>query len=125
MLQHGFAHADHAPAGAKAIELGGRELAVILAELDAGRGLLTEAFGALFLALLVPPWNRLDPGLIGRLGAAGFVGLSTYGRRPAAVPAPGLVQINTHLDPVDWRGSRLFVGEAAALDRAGRGARPG
>jgi hypothetical protein len=115
VLQHGFAHVDHAPPGSKAIELGGRGLAVILDELDQGRMLLTEAFGALYLALLVPPWNRLDPRLIGRLGAAGFVGLSTYGRRPAALAAAGLAQINTHLDPVDWRGSRLFVGEAAAL----------
>lgn len=115
VLQHGHAHADHASPGARAIELGGRDPATVTAELASGRACLTEAFGALFLAVLVPPWNRIDPRLIGHLAAAGFVGLSTFGRRQSARPAPGLIQINTHVDPVDWRGSRLFVGEAAAL----------
>ena len=65
----------------------------------------------------MPPWNRLDPRLTERLTACGFTGLSTFGRRPAGEPAPGLAQVNVHLDPIDWRGSRLFVGEAVALER--------
>lgn len=117
VLQHGYAHANHAPDGSRPIELGGRAPATVLGELGAGRTALREAFGAGFLAVLVPPWNRLDPVLIAGLGAAGFCGLSTFGRRPEAPPAPGLRQVNTHLDPVDWRGSRLFIGEAAALER--------
>jgi hypothetical protein len=28
-----------------------------------------------------------------------------------------VLQVNTHLDPIDWRGERLFVGEVAALER--------
>ena len=44
--------------------------------------------------------------------------------RPAPRPRRACVQVNTHLDPIDWRGARLFVGEAAALERPGRGARP-
>lgn len=117
VLQHGYAHANHAPDGSKPIELGGRSANAILSELGAGRATLCDAFGAEFLAILVPPWNRIDPALIAELGASGFCGLSTYGRRPAAPPAPGVCQVNTHLDPVDWRGTRLFVGEAAALER--------
>jgi hypothetical protein len=117
VLQHGFAHANHAPPGTRSIELGGREIEPILAELESGRALLADAFGCAFLAVLVPPWNRLDERLIERLRRCGFVGLSTMGRRAAAAPAPGLVQVNAHLDPIDWRGSRLFVGEAAALAR--------
>lgn len=117
VLQHGFAHVDHAPAGAKKIELGGRDGAIILAELARGRELLRDAFGATFLAVLVPPWNRLDATLIEQLARCGFVGLSTFGRRACADAAPGLVQANVHLDPVDWHGSRLFVGEAEALTR--------
>jgi hypothetical protein len=117
ILQHGFAHANHAPPGAKSVELGGRELATVTDELRAGRALLIDAFGATCLAVLVPPWNRLDPGLIERLTACGFTGLSTFGRRSGDEAAPGLVQVNAHFDPVDWRGSRLFVGEAAALER--------
>ena len=117
VLQHGFAHANHAPPGAKPVELGGRERATVTDELREGRALLLDAFGATCLAVLVPPWNRLDPGLIRRLTACGFLGLSTFGQRSGGEAAPGLVQVNAHLDPVDWRGSRLFVGEAAALER--------
>ena len=79
--------------------------------------MLLDAFGATFLTVLVPPWNRLEPQLIERLTACGFSGLSTFGRRPDREAAPGLTQVNAHLDPIDWRGGRLFVGEAAALGR--------
>ena len=117
VLQHGFAHADHAPPKSKSIELGGRGLDGIVAELARGRAMLEDAFGCAFLAVLVPPWNRLDDGLISRLGECGFVGLSTFGRRAQSEVAPGVAQINAHFDPIDWRGTRLFVGEATALSR--------
>jgi hypothetical protein len=117
VLQHGFAHRNHAPAGAKSCELGRREIALIEAELAQGRAMLVDAFGASFLAVLVPPWNRIDRKLVGRLTACGFCGLTTCGGRAAADAAPGVLQVNTHLDPIDWRGERLFVGEVAALER--------
>ncbi len=117
VLQHGFAHRDHAPGGEKSCELGGRAIELIEAELAQGQGALVDAFGAAFLAVLVPPWNRFDQRLIGRLTACGFCGLSTYGARKARQAAAGLIQVNTHLDPIDWRGDRLFVGEVAALER--------
>jgi hypothetical protein len=116
VLQHGFAHADHAPPERRSIELGGRDLETILAELAHGRAMLADAFGCAYLAVLVPPWNRVDSGLLERLTGCGFVGLSGFGRRGGAA-TPGLAQVNAHLDPIDWRGSRLFVGEAAALGR--------
>jgi hypothetical protein len=117
VLQHGFAHASHGLPERKSIELGERSLEIVLADLERGRTLLADAFGCGFLAVLVPPWNRLDDGLLGRLADCGFVGLSTFGRRPLPEAAPGLAWINTHVDPIDWRGTRLFVGEVAALDR--------
>lgn len=117
VLQHGLAHVDHGPAGAKPIELGGRPVEAIEEELERGRVLLLDAFGATFVAVLVPPWNRIESALIARLPSLGIEGLSTFGRRAAREPTPGLVQINTHLDPIDWRGTRLFVGQPAALDR--------
>jgi hypothetical protein len=117
VLQHGFAHADHAPPGARSIELGGRDLEAVIGELERGRAILEDVFGCRFLAVLVPPWNRLDQGLLERLADCGFVGLSRFGRRSLPAAAPDVVQVNTHLDPIDWRGTRLFVGEAAALDR--------
>jgi hypothetical protein len=117
VLQHGFAHRNHAPAGAKSCELGGRAIAAIEAELAEGQAILVDAFGASFLAVLVPPWNRIDPQLVRRLSACGFCGLSTFGRRGAPDAAAGVTRINTHLDPIDWRGERVFVGEVAALER--------
>jgi hypothetical protein len=117
VLQHGFAHLDRAPPGAKSIELGGCEPEAILDELRQGMITLRDAFGATFLAVLVPPWNRLDEHLIDHLTESGFAGLSTFGSRAFAEPAPGLIRVNGHLDPIDWRGSRLFVGEAEALAR--------
>jgi hypothetical protein len=117
VLQHGFAHANHAPRAGKSIELGRRGAGTVLAELERGRALLEDAFGCAFLAVLVPPWNRLDDRLIERLSDCGFVGLSTFGRRALPEAARGVVQVNTHLDPIDWRGTRLFVGEVAALTR--------
>jgi hypothetical protein len=94
-----------------------RQRAPIAAELSEGHAALVDAFGAAFLAVLVPPWNRLEPQLIERLTACGFLGVSTFGRRPDREAAPGLVQVNTHLDPIDWHGGRLFVGVATALGR--------
>jgi hypothetical protein len=117
VLQHGFAHADHAPPDGKPIELGGRSGDAVVAELAQGQAMLKDAFGCAFLAVLVPPWNRLDHGLIGRLAGCGFVGLSSFGRRASPEAAPGVAQVNAHLDPIDWRGTRLFVGETAALGR--------
>jgi hypothetical protein len=117
VLQHGFAHADHGPRAGKSIELGKRGLDVVLAELERGRALLADAFGCAFLAVLVPPWNRLDDRLIERLAQCGFIGLSTFGRRALPEAAPGVAQVNAHLDPIDWRDTRLFIGEVAALTR--------
>jgi hypothetical protein len=117
VLQHGYAHANHAPPEGRSIELGGRDLEIVLAELAQGRAVLADAFGCTFLAVLVPPWNRFDSGLLERLTGCGFIGLSSFGRRARGAAAPGLAQVNAHLDPIDWRGTRLFVGEAAALDR--------
>ena len=115
VLQHGWAHRSHAAAGEKNIELGRHRAAgVVTAELSVGLAKLRELAGTRFVPALVPPWNRIDPSLIPELPRAGFRGLSTYGPRDAEMPAPQLRQTNTHVDVVDWRGERGFVG----LDRA-------
>ncbi len=116
VLQHGYCHRNHAPPGSKSVELTG-DPERIGRQLRRGRALLTDAFGAAFCAVLVPPWNRLDRDLIARLPDWGFRGLSLYGRRVSPWPVPGLALVNTHVDPVDWHGTRGFLGEAAALDQ--------
>jgi hypothetical protein len=104
IAQHGIAHENHAPAGLKRVELGGDAApAGLLQALDEARQRLLQLFGATLLPVLVPPWNRIAPELVAALAARGFAGLSTFGPRPARHAAPGLLYINTHIDPVDWR----------------------
>lgn len=115
ILQHGHAHRNHEPAGRKKAEFGpAREEAAALAELRAGRAALASR-DAGALPILAPPWNAIAAPLVARLASIGFAGLSTCGARAARCPAPGLVQVNAHVDIVDWRGTRGFVGERAAL----------
>lgn len=115
VLQHGHAHVNHAPPTEKKAEFGtGRPVDVMCTELTAGYRRLVKALPA--LPVLVPPWNRLAPALVGHLTEIGLRGLSTYGPRRACSPAPGLTQVNTHVDLIDWRGTRGFVGEETALE---------
>ena len=116
VLQHGWIHRSHATAGEKNIELGRHRAAgVVTSELSDGLAKLRELAGARFVPVLVPPWNRIDSALIRELPRAGFRGLSTYGPRDAEMPAPQLRQTNAHLDVVDWRRGRGFVGLGRAL----------
>ena len=114
VIQHGYAHTNHAPDNAKKMELGYRPAGVIVRELQQGRRRLRALF-ARPLPLLAPPWNRMDPNVIKQLPALGLRGLSEYGPRPRPHPAPGLRQVNTHVDIVDWRGGRTFLGTEASL----------
>ncbi|MBS0221515.1 MAG: polysaccharide deacetylase family protein [Proteobacteria bacterium] len=116
LLQHGYAHVNHAPPLDKKCELGAhRPAMMVLGELGTGWLALERLFGGRALPVLVPPWNRIAPALVPTLPEIGFAGLSTFGPRPRAEPVKGLRQVNVHLDLVDWQGHRGFVGEAAAL----------
>ena len=115
-LQHGWAHRSHAADGEKKSELGHhRAPEVVTDELSRGFKILHGLAGSVFLPVLVPPWNRIDPALIPALPGAGFRALSTFGPRRSAEPAPGLRQTNCHVDIVDWRGGRGFVGRERAI----------
>jgi hypothetical protein len=112
IVQHGWAHANHAPIGASKAELGAdRPTALVLGELARGQMVLDGLF-ADWLRLLVPPHNRIARPLAEALPEAGYVGLSTYNPRRRAIA--GLMQINTHVDIMNWV-TRAFAGEAAAL----------
>jgi len=120
VLQHGVAHRNGAPAGEKKTEFpAGASVGKALESLMAGRQRLAQLFGPCVLPVLVPPWNRIStPGLVDHLARGGYSGLSRFGPRTAAAGPPGLVQINTHVDVIEWKGSRGFVGEEAALGQA-------
>lgn len=116
VLQHGWRHTNHAPAGERKSELGAhRPLSQRLDELRLGRERLRSLFGPRALGVLVPPWNRIGPDLVARLPEVGIGGLSTAGARQSAAPAAGLRAVNVHADLVNWHGSRGFVGETTAL----------
>lgn len=115
-MQHGYSHRSYALKAAKKIELGGdRSCDEIQAELDRGRRLLSTAFGEQFIPVLVPPWNRIESRIYPTLASAGFSGISSIWARETACPVKGLLQVNTHLDPVNWHHERGFIGETIAI----------
>jgi hypothetical protein len=116
LLQHGYAHLNHAPPGEKKAELGPhRPAMIVLGELGTGWLALERLFDGRARSVMVPPWNRIALGLVPTLPEIGFSGLSTFGPRRRPRPVSGLLQINTHVDLIDWKSGRGFVGEAAAL----------
>ena len=117
VLQHGFDHANHAPAGEKSMELGcHRPRVAICEELADGRVMLEAKFGRFAAPVLVPPWNRIADELIPELAELGFRGLSLHSARATLRPAKGLVACNTHVDVLRWRPARGFLGEDEALE---------
>jgi hypothetical protein len=117
VLQHGYRHRNYAGKGEGAWEFGDhRPLEEAVADLAAGQQRLAEAFGARFLPVLAPPWNRISERVVQHLPALGFIGLSTFRARDRAEPAPGLVQVNAHCDPIRWKQGARFAGTERALD---------
>lgn len=129
---HGIAHQNHAPASEKKQELGGHlgicEAAV---GLERARRRVHQAFPRQAIPMLVPPWNRISPTIAAALPDIGFRNLSTYGTASEQPVIPGLTRLNTHVDPIDWRGSRslfdpgtLNQGIAAQIDQRLRDSSP-
>lgn len=118
LLQHGFAHRNHAPTGERGSELGEhRPVDDCLAELADGLERMRVAGGGRFVPVLVPPWNRIAPAVVLRLAGIGLRGLSTFGPRSTAAAAPGLTRCNAHVDLIAWRRGRQFIGDEAAVLR--------
>jgi hypothetical protein len=115
-LQHGYAHTNQAAATAKKAEFGGgRDPTLAVQELHDGSQRMRELFADDALPVLVPPWNRLDPALTGRLAELGIRGLSTYGPRTAKTTVGGTAVVNTHVDIINWREGRRFLGIEGCL----------
>jgi predicted glycosyltransferase len=104
ILVHGLAHMNHAAEGGKKAEFGpDRPLAQRAADARDALRLAESKLSEGLLPVFVPPWNRIAPDLVQELPKLGFRGLSTFGAVHLPKPAPGLVQANTHVDPIDWR----------------------
>lgn len=107
---HGWAHRNHALEGEKKSEFRlHRPLEAILADASQGHERLQELFGDRLCPMFVPPWNRIAPEVTAGLSQIGYRILSTATPRKNRLAAPGLTQVNTHLDPIDWHGTRGLV----------------
>jgi predicted glycosyltransferase len=110
VLVHGSSHANHAPPGEKKAEFGGhRPVDAMAMEAAAALKMARDLLGSKLLPVFVPPWNRIAPSLMPCLPSSGYDAVSTFRDRPASNPAQGLIQINTHIDPIDWRGTRSLA----------------
>ena len=119
VLMHGTDHRNRAAPGEKKTEFAAAEPdSDAVARLCIARERLAAQAAKRFVPVLAPPWNRFKRPLAARLPEAGLYGLSGYGPRDKAEAAPGVRQVNTHVDIIDWRGTRGFVGEDTALRMA-------
>lgn len=101
---HGWQHRNHEPADRKKCEFGpARSLGAQQADIKAGLARLQDAFGSKLCPIFVPPWNRMDKELYPTLSALGFKAVSQFQPRLERFAAPGLRQINTHIDPIAWK----------------------
>jgi len=119
LVQHGYAHMNHAPDGEKKAEFGDHRATADMLE-DLARGWRVLSRIGLALATFVPPWNRIAAEVVGRLPEVGLRAVSTFGPRRDRHPAQDVLQVNTHIDPIDWRGTRGYRGDAEALGQAVR-----
>ncbi len=114
---HGWAHVNHASEGQKKQELGDhRPAPVVLDEIALGAAKLRALFGPQYAPVLVPPWNRIAPAVVAGLPGIGIRALSVYGpEKPAPLPL-----INTHVDVMDWHGTRGGRDDAVLLEELAR-----
>lgn len=112
---HGWRHVSHAPAGAKNAEFG-QPRSDAAAELKQAIEVLENGFGDQLIKLFVPPWNRISSDLLPVLATMGYRGVSTYGPRSATFAATSLMQINTHIDPIYWRGHRGLIAPETLIE---------
>lgn len=120
VMQHGADHSNRAAAGEKKTEFPAHEpVERALERLCRARTALESAVPGQAIHVLVPPWNRISSAaLLAALPTAGYRGVSRFGPRPMRLAVPGLVQVNTHVDIIDWRGRRGFAAEEIVLAQA-------
>lgn len=104
---HGWSHQNHAPVDEKTAEFGAhRALHDMLDEIENAMGRLHASYGSRLLPMFIPPWNRISGDVLKSLPKLGFRFVSTATPRATKWAAAGLEQVNTHIDPIDWRGTR-------------------
>lgn len=118
--QHGYAHSNHEPEGARKCEFGAsRSLARQLADVIAGRNRLAHLLdGAHIDPIFTPPWNRCSAELAAGLHRHGFMMLSTDSMRSDAGIEITQLPVN-----IDWerarREERLAEAFCEAIESSG------
>ncbi len=115
VLQHGWCHTNRAVDGKKSEFPPERSCYAVRSDLTAGRARLTALFGIRALPVLVPPWNRFASCFLPLLSACGLGAISHVKPRRTRWPAPGIAEVNVHIDLVAWADDRGFIGQGAAL----------
>lgn len=111
---HGWAHQDHSGPGEKKNEFL-TDRPDMASDSALGLARMTALFGSRLRHMFVPPWNRIQDAMLPALRDQGFTVLSTFGPRQKASACRGLNQINTHVDPIWWKGTRDLVSPETLL----------
>ncbi|APE44627.1 hypothetical protein BOO69_15325 [Sulfitobacter alexandrii] len=118
-LQHGFAHKNHEPKGARASEVGlNRDLDLQRTDLAEGWRRMLEAKLPNLLPVFVPPWNRIADKTLRALPGLGYRAVSIFDQRPDDPVGPP--HFNGHIDPIRWKEGARFAGEEKALEQCVR-----
>lgn len=116
VLQHGYAHVNNEPVGARASEVGEhRDIDLQMSDLRAG----WENLNSINIPNLLPgfaaPWNRIADKTVARFPELGFRLVSACHARKAENPVPGVTQINIHFDPIRWKTGPKFRGTESTV----------
>lgn len=113
VLQHGCDHRNRAAPGEKKTEFPADEpIPEALARLRSSHERLVALGKEKVLPVVAPPWNRMRRELAAELPKIGIRGFSGYGRQETI---PGVQQVNTRVDIVNWREGKRFIGEEEAI----------
>lgn len=110
VLQHGWAHANHAEGGRSEYPPS-RSSDEVSRELKHGRHRLVALFGEQCIAAFVPPWHSFDDSFLRLLPQSGIDYISCKGARSCGIAVEGLRQVNTHVAPIAWTSPPSFDDE--------------
>ena len=114
VIQHGWAHKNHTKPNQKKSEFcGNRPIEDSINDIIKGNKLLKSLFKQRYQAVFVPPWNRISDNVIAELSNMGHLTLSTYGAAKNNLHRP--IRLNCHVDIINWREGRKFIGENNAI----------
>lgn len=116
VMQHGIRHLNTAPEGKKNQELSrNADQQALKTDIAEGRMRLLERFEQQFIPVMVPPWNRIDDEVVEHLAGLGFLGLSCFTARTQPEVDENVWLVNTHVDIIDWKNDKTFVGTEQAV----------